>query len=150
MDETVRCAWCAEEILAAARKCRYCGEMVGTLPSPFEPEPEPVARATPVEPEPVSEEQQKFLDEIARQVREAEDDPHFGTVSAPKSTASAQAPLRKLSDVADMSKGIPACPKCGGTQFREQRSAMGIVVAGLLAPRSNVSCVTCGTKYKRG
>lgn len=27
-DETIRCVWCAEEILAVAKKCKHCGEML--------------------------------------------------------------------------------------------------------------------------
>ncbi len=33
-DETVRCKWCAEEILAAALKCKHCGELVSQVPPP--------------------------------------------------------------------------------------------------------------------
>jgi hypothetical protein len=50
-----------------------------------------------------------------------------------------------------------ACPKCGGTQFVAKRSNKGKVVGfatlgvgGLVAPKSQVKCVTCGTMYKRG
>jgi hypothetical protein len=50
-----------------------------------------------------------------------------------------------------------ACPKCGGTQFVAKRSNKGKVVGfatlgvgGLVAPKSQVKCVACGTMYKRG
>lgn len=43
-----------------------------------------------------------------------------------------------------------ACPKCGGTQFTAHRSGRGKVTAGLLARKSRVRCVTCGTDYLRG
>src|SRR5690349_14502014 len=32
MTATKQCEWCAEEILSEARKCKHCGEMVGTSP----------------------------------------------------------------------------------------------------------------------
>lgn len=50
-----------------------------------------------------------------------------------------------------------ACPKCGGSQFTAKRSKKGKVigfatvgVGGLVAPKSQVKCVTCGTMFKRG
>jgi hypothetical protein len=50
-----------------------------------------------------------------------------------------------------------SCPKCGGTQFTAKRSNTGKVigfatlgVGGLIAPKSQVKCVTCGLKFKRG
>jgi len=43
-----------------------------------------------------------------------------------------------------------ACPKCGGSQFKAKRSAMGKIGLGLLAPKTQVRCVTCGTTYRRG
>jgi len=33
-DETVKCKWCAEDILAAALKCKHCGELVSETPPP--------------------------------------------------------------------------------------------------------------------
>ena len=62
-----------------------------------------------------------------------------------------------LSDVGAQVGGALTCPKCGGTQFTAKRSntgkAVGFVtlgVGGLLAPKSQVKCVTCGTMFKRG
>jgi len=43
-----------------------------------------------------------------------------------------------------------ACPKCGGSQFKAKRSAMGKLGLGVLAPKTQVRCVTCGTTYRRG
>ena len=50
-----------------------------------------------------------------------------------------------------------SCPKCGGSAFKAKRSAMAKVllvptvgVGTLLAPKSRVRCVTCGTEYRRG
>jgi hypothetical protein len=42
------------------------------------------------------------------------------------------------------------CPKCGGTQFKAKRSAGGKMALGVLAPKTRVRCVTCGTQYTRG
>ena len=57
----------------------------------------------------------------------------------------------KLSEVAGRTAdGQPTCPKCGGTQFTAKRSGRGKMRAGLLAPKTEVACVTCGTHYSRG
>lgn len=63
----------------------------------------------------------------------------------------------ELSAVGERTDYGLACPKCGGTQFTAKRSVKGKVigigtigVAGLIAPKSQVKCVTCGTMYKRG
>jgi hypothetical protein len=32
LEQTVRCPWCAEEILAAAKKCKHCGEYLVDVP----------------------------------------------------------------------------------------------------------------------
>jgi len=54
-------------------------------------------------------------------------------------------------------QGQLMCPSCGGTQFTAKRSASaksaGCLLFGigfLLAPKSRVRCVTCGTEFKRG
>jgi hypothetical protein len=65
---------------------------------------------------------------------------------------------RKLSDVGTRGPdGALQCPRCGGTQFTAKRSNTGRVVGfstlgvgGLIAPKSQVKCVTCGLKFKRG
>lgn len=68
-----------------------------------------------------------------------------------------QARRSKISEVADRSEGDVRCPKCGGTQFKAKRSGRGKVigvatvgVGAVLAPKSRVKCVTCGTEYRRG
>ncbi|HEX8770154.1 MAG TPA: hypothetical protein VF711_05235 [Acidimicrobiales bacterium] len=50
-----------------------------------------------------------------------------------------------------------ACPRCGGAQFTAKRSVKGktvgiatLGVGGLIAPKSQVKCVTCGAMFKRG
>ena len=50
-----------------------------------------------------------------------------------------------------------ACPKCGGDAFKAKRSRLAKVllvptvgVGALLAPKTRVKCVTCGTEYLRG
>jgi hypothetical protein len=55
-----------------------------------------------------------------------------------------------ISEAGDRGDAGLACPKCGGTQFKAKRSAKGKVAAGLLAPKTQVRCVTCGTTYRRG
>jgi hypothetical protein len=53
--------------------------------------------------------------------------------------------------------GTLKCPRCGGTQFTAKRSNTGkavgfatLGVGGLIAPKSQVKCVACGLKFKRG
>lgn len=55
-----------------------------------------------------------------------------------------------------MSHGT-SCPRCGGTRFTAKRSNKGKVigvaalgVGGLLVPKTQVKCVNCGMKCKRG
>jgi hypothetical protein len=43
-----------------------------------------------------------------------------------------------------------ACPRCGGSQFKARRSKKGILAVGVLAPKTQVQCVACGAKFKRG
>jgi hypothetical protein len=43
----------------------------------------------------------------------------------------------------------PSCTSCGGSQFTRRRSKKGVVTVGVFAPKSQLECVTCGTKYKR-
>ena len=63
----------------------------------------------------------------------------------------------KLSSVGAKTNHGLSCPNCGGTQFTAKRSNTGKVigfatlgVGGLIAPKSQVKCVTCGLKFKRG
>lgn len=46
--------------------------------------------------------------------------------------------------------GELACPRCGSTQFVAKRSAGGKVMAGVLAAKTRVRCVACGTTFIRG
>ena len=39
-----------------------------------------------------------------------------------------------------------ACPGCGSTQFTAKRSNKGKMMAGVLAPKTQVKCVACGVK----
>lgn len=55
-----------------------------------------------------------------------------------------------ISQVGHHPGGVLACPKCGGTGFKAKRSVAGKVAIGLLAPKTQVRCTTCGTTYKRG
>jgi len=63
---------------------------------------------------------------------------------------------KKISDAGMTAEGV-RCPKCGGQQFTAKRSKkgkfIGVVTVGagvVLAPKTQVKCVTCGTMYKRG
>lgn len=63
----------------------------------------------------------------------------------------------RLSEVGKDDDGTLRCPKCGGQQFTAKRSKKGKIigvatvgVGALLAPKSQVKCVTCGTMFKRG
>jgi hypothetical protein len=66
--------------------------------------------------------------------------------------------VRKLSKASvHDTTGVPHCPKCGGTQFKARRSntkrfvgAATIGVGTVLTSRSQVQCVTCGAKFRRG
>jgi len=63
---------------------------------------------------------------------------------------------REISKVGSTASGVLACPRCGGAQFKAKRSGkakmIGVVTIGgaLLAPKTRVKCVTCGTEYLRG
>jgi DNA-directed RNA polymerase subunit RPC12/RpoP len=63
---------------------------------------------------------------------------------------------RRISKVGKTDEGI-RCPKCGGGQFTAKRSAFGktvgvatLGVGAVLAPKSQVKCVTCGKTFMRG
>lgn len=64
-----------------------------------------------------------------------------------KSSPGYRAPLSAVGQHTDA--GL-ACPKCGSTQFTAKRSVKGKLVAGVLAPKTQVKCVACGTMFKRG
>jgi ssDNA-binding Zn-finger/Zn-ribbon topoisomerase 1 len=85
--------------------------------------------------------------------------PDAATVkAAPDAQGDAPRGRQKISEAgARTETGQLVCPKCGGAQFTAKRSKKGKVigfttlgVAGLVAPKSQVKCVTCGTMYKRG
>ncbi len=46
--------------------------------------------------------------------------------------------------------GELCCPQCGGTSFTARRAVGAYIAVGLLAPKSQVKCVTCGKVFKRG
>ena len=56
----------------------------------------------------------------------------------------------RISTVGVQGGGGLQCPKCGGSQFKAKRSAGGKMTLGVLAPKTRVKCVTCGTQYTRG
>jgi DNA-directed RNA polymerase subunit RPC12/RpoP len=55
-----------------------------------------------------------------------------------------------LSAVGAQSDAGIACPRCGSLQFIAKRSNKGKLMAGVLAPKTQVKCVACGMKFKRG
>lgn len=57
---------------------------------------------------------------------------------------------QRISEVGRSEGGGIACPACGGSQFTARRSMGGKAIAGLLAPKTVVECVTCGARYRRG
>lgn len=64
---------------------------------------------------------------------------------------------RRLSKAGGQTAAGLACPRCGSSQFTAKRSkkgkVIGVVTVGvgvLLAPKSQVKCVACGTMYRRG
>jgi DNA-directed RNA polymerase subunit RPC12/RpoP len=82
----------------------------------------------------------------------------FSEHSSSKPKSSPAVGRQKFSAVASTTAtGEAKCPKCGGTAFTAKRSVKGKVigfttlgVGGLLAPKSQVKCVTCGEMFKRG
>lgn len=208
MEDTKRCEWCAEEILAAAIKCKHCGELVARPPAglsgPVLSEDCPVcgaaagtgglsvrghlkrqhgmsdeeAQATvaadqaaqgppePGSPPPPPCPHCAYRPTSSRDAFLHESNVHTGrsatgTMTRPTSSRSpsytGKGGRKKLSSVGTKTEGGLACPKCGGMQFTAKRSKKGKIigfttlgVGGLVAPKSQVKCVTCGTMFKRG
>jgi ribosomal protein S27AE len=116
-----RCRWVVDEHDGPGEVCRYCTEL---------------------------EQRQASKPPLTTRPR---------TRSAPPPTPPYTSRRRELTEVADRSSGQLACPKCGGTQFHARRSntkrligAATVGAASLLTSRSQVQCVTCGAKFKRG
>ena len=78
--------------------------------------------------------------------------------AAPDTQRAAPRGRQKISEAgAHTESGQLVCPKCGGAQFKAKRSKKGKVigittlgVGGVIAPKSQVKCETCGTMFKRG
>lgn len=203
--ETKSCPWCAETILAAAKKCKHCGEFLtderssneasnAVAPAAVASTPPKAATSKPSSPPRPSAEGSdgwtiggwKWSDGkwcwlcIAHRRISCPDCPDRPavvpednrkpipiappavarrTVAAPKQytgrTAAAKA-FNPLSDPTDGRKKFTsvsksgACPRCGGTNFKAKRSVKGKVAAGLLAPKTQVKCTSCGLMFKRG
>jgi len=57
---------------------------------------------------------------------------------------------KKFSQVAvATTTGEASCPKCHGTSFTAKRSRKGKLKFGILAPKTQVKCVTCGAMFLR-
>ncbi len=54
--------------------------------------------------------------------------------------------LSEKSSQKESKKREITCKKCGGTNFIRKRSTGGIMVGGLLAPKTRAQCQTCGFK----
>jgi len=163
-DDQIDCPFCAELIKAAAIKCRYCGEFVSA--DPMDPldadaEPTPPTRhvwrynklalmegwrcidhnkmkcgaclkiVVPPNDRYWKRQGQRFPDPTR---------PYSGRIGT----------REKLTKVGDSSDLGPSCPRCGGTDFTAKRSIKGKVAAGVLAPKTQLKCVACGAKFKRG
>lgn len=150
-SKTRACPWCGETILAVAKKCKHCGEFLSDEPEAAGVEPPPpgwwwyepdgafyssahgssVCTACPGKP-------------VARS-------PRSSAKPRPTPLYPERARSKRLSQVgAKTEDGVLKCPHCGGTQFTAKRSITGKLAIGVLAPKTRVKCVACGTMFKRG
>lgn len=169
MSDTIACPWCAEDIKAEARKCKHCGEFLDAAPVLEDRPPPPPEGGQPVQPiwrfagilwrciahdKAMCTECTKVVTAPTAVGKKGDLYPSadFDPKARAKAAASVPGVRAKFSDVTEDG----ACPKCGGTQFTAKRSKTGKVigistlgVGGLIAPKSQVKCVGCGTMYKR-
>ena len=131
--ETKACPWCGETILAVAKKCKHCGEF---LDKEELVEPEPISMSNPAPGTPAAAGGLRGM---------------FQLPPPPDSPTGRPGERPTLSQVGKMTnQGILTCPNCGSTQFTAKRSMIGKVIVGLLAAKSEVQCVACGTIFRRG
>jgi predicted RNA-binding Zn-ribbon protein involved in translation (DUF1610 family) len=171
-SETRACPWCGETILAVAKKCKHCGEFLDpnsdALESapPAAPSVEPRYRYIPTWGWKCLAHNKLICrpcwTEFGRppkkpRMGEPKLYPHQLSEQQKASYSGTPGTRQRLSTVGRQGATGLACPKCGGTQFTAKRSMKGKVVGfstlgvgGLLAPKSMVKCVACGTMFRRG
>lgn len=167
MGALTKCPWCAEEILAEAKKCKHCGEFMSDPPATAVVSPPGSSTAKPVWRlgsfywsciAHSRIECPKCKNLIVPPKQPGQKGDLYPTATRPAEPYKGTAGHReKLSQVGDRSSGTLSCPKCGGTSFTAKRSAKGkligfttLGVGGLVAPKSQVKCVACGEMFKRG
>ncbi len=168
----VKCPWCAEEILPEAKKCKHCGEFLSN-DRPSLPVTEHLSSDLDQ-----AKVQVPIIDQIlalaalrdAGKMTNAEFEAArapllvimqkngqvtgieigIGTQSSSPSSTGTSGSRQRLSEVGARSNHGLACPNCGGTNFKPKRSKAGKIAVGVLAPKSELKCITCGAIFKRG
>ncbi len=164
-DDTKACPYCGEEVVVVGTfKCKYCEAELAenyecsTCGKTFQRanqlrfHPQRAHEIFIRPPESVLTNMQTKHGVVPRPSGESVRNP-----VAPKIYKGRMGSREPISAVGDQSSGGLACPKCGGAQFTAKRSNKGklfgfmiVGVGGLIAPKSQVKCVTCGTMFKRG